>query len=71
MDGLHASVCGGESLAVLQDARERLEEPCLWHGEGVTRHPKLGAVERRMALLVNFLTSRSLRKLRRSGALFS
>jgi hypothetical protein len=35
----------------------------------MTRHPKLGAVERRLALLVNFLTSRSLRNLRRSGAL--
>jgi hypothetical protein len=28
----------------------------------MTRHPKLGAVERRLALLVNFLTSRELRK---------
>lgn len=35
----------------------------------MTRHPKLGAVERRAALSVNFLTSRSLRNLGRSGAL--
>jgi hypothetical protein len=39
-------------------------------GRGVTRHPKLGAVERRPALLVNFLTFRELEKQRRSGALF-
>lgn len=38
-------------------------------GWGMTRHPKLGAVERRTALLVNFFTSRSLQNLRRSGAL--
>ena len=39
MGGLYDSVRGGESLAVLQDGRERLEEPCLaaW-GVGVTRH---------------------------------
>jgi hypothetical protein len=35
----------------------------------MTRHPKLGAVERRTALWVNFLTLRQLEKLRRSGAL--
>jgi len=35
----------------------------------MTRHPATGAVERRMALSVNFLTSGSLRNLRRSGAL--
>jgi hypothetical protein len=35
----------------------------------MTRHPKLGAVERRPALWVNFLRSRQLEKLRRSGAL--
>jgi hypothetical protein len=37
----------------------------------MTRHPATGAVERRMALLVNFHTSRQLENLRRSGALFS
>jgi len=42
--------------------------PTAWGG-GMTRHPKLGAVERRLALSVNFLTSRQLEKLRRSGAL--
>lgn len=36
----------------------------------MTRHRVTGAVERRMALFVNFLTSRELEKLRRSGALF-
>jgi hypothetical protein len=38
-------------------------------GWPMTRHPKLGAVERRTALSVNFLTSRQLEKQRRSGAL--
>ena len=38
-------------------------------GRGMTRHPKLGAVEHRPALVVNFLRSRQLEKLRRSGAL--
>ena len=42
--------------------------PSAW-GWPMTRHPKLGAVERRMALSVNFLTLRELEKLRRSGAL--
>jgi hypothetical protein len=44
-------------------------ERCFAPGVGVTRHPKLGAVERRPALSVNFLWSRHLRKVRRSGAL--
>ena len=34
--------------------------PSAW-GVGGTRHPKLGAAERRPALLVNFLTLRNLR----------
>lgn len=38
-------------------------------GWGMTRHPKLGAVERRTALAVNHREIRSLEKLRRSGAL--
>jgi hypothetical protein len=36
---------------------------------GMTRHPKLGAVERQTALSVNVLAPRALEKLRRSGAL--
>jgi RHS repeat-associated protein len=36
-------------------------------GRGMTRHPKLGAVERRLALLLNFLTCRTSYKI--SGAL--
>ena len=35
----------------------------------MTRHPKLGAVERRTALVVNHRKIRDLEKLRRSGAL--
>jgi len=38
-------------------------------GWGMTRHTRMGAVERRMALWVNFLASRQLEKQRRSGAL--
>jgi hypothetical protein len=34
----------------------------------MTRHPELGAVERRLALLVNHREIRNLEKLRRSGA---
>jgi hypothetical protein len=49
-----------------QSARRAM--PSAW-GVGMTRHPKLGAVERRLALWVNFLTSRRLQNLRRSGAL--
>jgi hypothetical protein len=40
-----------------QSARRAM--PSAW-GVGMTRHPKLGAVERRLALWVNFLTSRRL-----------
>ena len=42
--------------------------PAAW-GVGVTRHPKLGAVERRTALVVNHREIRGLEKQRRSGAL--
>jgi hypothetical protein len=42
--------------------------PSAW-GWPMTRHPKLGAVERRTALLVNHREIRDLEKLRRSGAL--
>jgi hypothetical protein len=38
-------------------------------GSKGTRHPKLGAVERRAALVVNHREIRNLEKLRRSGAL--
>ena len=42
--------------------------PSAW-GWPMTRHPGTGAVERRMALSVNFLLSRHLPNLRCSGAL--
>lgn len=38
-------------------------------GSGMTRHPNLGAVERRPALEVNHREIRNLEKQRRSGAL--
>ena len=41
--------------------RRVFEERCLRHREfGRTRHPRLGAAERRAALLVNVLTRREL-----------